>query len=56
MKNVILKTITGIAIMSFFTGGALIGSEEPVRTIAVIMLFLGLGWLFLFSLANSEEE
>ena len=52
MKNAILKGITGLAVVTFFTAGSFI---ETLSIIPVIVLFGSLGWLLLFSIANYEE-
>ena len=50
-KNVILKSITNLAFITFITSVAFADSENPIPFF--ITMFVSLGWLYLFSKANS---
>ena len=51
MKNFILKLITAVAWMAFLLGGCSLESNSIVPVIAVL---LGIAWIALFYMANSE--
>ena len=52
-KNVILKTITYIAFVTFIAAIAFADSEDPIPFF--VAMFVSLGWLYLFALANSRK-
>lgn len=49
MKNKILKSITGIAILVFLAGASMMDSESNIPAIA---LLASMAWLWLFAYAN----
>jgi hypothetical protein len=51
MKNIILKSITGLAILAFFTAGSCMDNPSPIPAIIVLA---SIGWVALYSLANFE--
>lgn len=53
MKNLILKTVTVLAFVGFWASIAMMDSENIIPF--VIVMFVSLGWLFLFSKANERR-
>lgn len=53
MKNIILKSITGLAFMAMITAASFMDSKS---NIPAIVLVIALGWLGMFALANRDHE
>lgn len=53
MRNLVLKTITAIAIIALIIGVSGMNSEEPV--IPATICGIAMGWLLPFTLANKER-
>ena len=54
VKNIILKGITVLAFIVFVTSVACVDSEY--NTPFYIAMFVSLGWLYLFAIANDRCE